>query len=102
VGRTQQQQQQALLHATPPTMVIFWSIKSGFDYVNYALGNADNFRGTGVWSGIRLEREKPDDVDGTTTDATTRNSPNAKKQSSTSSSKNEKELTKTPFGSSKK
>jgi hypothetical protein len=54
------------LHATaPPTMVIYWTIKSGIDLVSYGLGATDKFKGTGVYSGIQLERrEQPKKPDG--------------------------------------
>lgn len=48
-----------------PTMVVYWSIKTAIDGVNYALGNKDEWKGTGVFSGIQVKREKSDDDDET-------------------------------------
>ena len=31
------------------------------DYVGYATGQTDKFQGTGTWSMIKMEREKPED-----------------------------------------
>jgi hypothetical protein len=31
----------------------------GIDYVGYALGQTDTFQGTGVFSGIKMQREPP-------------------------------------------
>ena len=42
-------------------MVIYWSIKSAMDYVGYATGQTDKFQGTGTWSMIKMEREKPEE-----------------------------------------
>ena len=41
--------------------VIYWSIKSAMDYVGYATEQTDKFQGTGTWSMIKMEREKPED-----------------------------------------
>ena len=43
-----------------PTMVVYWSIKSAIDLVGYQMGMSDSFQGTGVWSGIKMEREPKD------------------------------------------
>lgn len=32
---------------------------AGIDYVGYALGQTDKFQGTGVFSGIKMERTPP-------------------------------------------
>lgn len=40
-----------------PTMVIYWSIKTAIDTVSYALGNTDEVKGTGVFSGFELKRD---------------------------------------------
>lgn len=46
-------------------MVIYWSIKSTYDLVQYGLGNTKEFRGTGVWSFIEMKKDekKNDQVD---------------------------------------
>lgn len=31
------------------------------DYVGYATGQTDKFQGTGTWSMIKMEREKPEE-----------------------------------------
>jgi hypothetical protein len=49
------------LHATPPTMVVYWTIKSSIDLIGYGLGQTDKFQGTGVWKGVQFEREKKDE-----------------------------------------
>jgi hypothetical protein len=49
------------LHATPPTMVVYWTIKSSIDLAAYGLGKTDKFQGTGVWKGVQFEREKKDE-----------------------------------------
>jgi len=41
-----------------PTLFIYWSIKTAFDSVSYALGQTDEVKGTGVWSSFKLKREK--------------------------------------------
>ena len=33
--------------------------KSAIDLAGYAAGQTDTFRGTGVWSGMKFEREEP-------------------------------------------
>ena len=42
-------------------MVIYWTIKSAIDYVGYASGQADEWKGTGVWSGLSVKRDDDDD-----------------------------------------
>ena len=37
--------------------VVYWSIKSSFDLVRYAVGSTDSFKGTGVWSFVEFDRE---------------------------------------------
>jgi hypothetical protein len=49
------------LHATPPTMVVYWTIKSSIDLASYGLGMSDKFKGTGVWSGVEFERPQEKD-----------------------------------------
>ena len=39
------------------------TIQTAIDGVAYALGQTDELKGTGVWSGLKLEREKPKDDD---------------------------------------
>lgn len=34
---------------------------TGIDYVGYALGQTDTFQGTGVFSGIKIQREEPNE-----------------------------------------
>ena len=41
-----------------PTMVVYWTIKSAIDYVGYAAGQTDEWKGTGVWSGLSASRDK--------------------------------------------
>ena len=41
-----------------PKMVVYWSIKSSFDLVRYAVGQTDKFVGTGVWSFIKFDKKK--------------------------------------------
>lgn len=36
--------------------------QSTIDLVGYAAGQTDEFRGTGVWSGVKMKREKPEDI----------------------------------------
>lgn len=40
-----------------PTMVIYWTIKSAIDYVGFASGQTDKWQGTGVWSGLKVNRD---------------------------------------------
>ena len=42
-------------------MVVYWSIKSAIDYVQYAVGAKDTFRGTGVFNSIQLSRNHGND-----------------------------------------
>lgn len=37
-------------------MVIYWSIASAADLVQYGMGKKDTFKGTGVWSFIKFSR----------------------------------------------
>ncbi len=37
--------------------VVYWSIKSTFDLVQYAVGSTNSFKGTGVWSFVEFDRE---------------------------------------------
>lgn len=41
-----------------PTMVIYWTIKSAIDYAGYATGKTDEWKGTGVWSGLSVKRDE--------------------------------------------
>jgi len=43
----------AFLHLTPQLFIL------GIDLVGYATGQTDKFRGTGVFSGIQMERPLP-------------------------------------------
>ena len=45
------------LHATPPTMVIYWTIKTAIDTAMYSLGMTDSVKGTGVWNSFELKRD---------------------------------------------
>ena len=38
--------------------VVYWSIKSTYDLVQYGLGATDKFKGTGVWSFIEFQKNK--------------------------------------------
>jgi len=49
---------------------LFSIIVSAIDYVGYAAGQTDKFQGTGVFSGIKIERE-PKTPDGTAVKETT-------------------------------
>lgn len=40
-------------------MVLYWSIKSTFDLIQYGLGAKDSFKGTGVWSFVEFDRQSP-------------------------------------------
>ena len=51
------------LHATPPTMFIYWTIKSAADLVAYQLGVTDEFQGTGIFNGVKFEREEKENDD---------------------------------------
>ena len=51
-------------------MVIYWSIKSAIDYAGYAVGATDKFQGTGVFSGIKIAREKSSNEDSDATSST--------------------------------
>ena len=50
-----------MFHAQPPTMFIYWSIKTAIDTIAYGLGASDEVKGTGVWKAFELKREKEDD-----------------------------------------
>jgi len=64
-------------------MVIYWSIKSAIDLAAYGLGQSDTFQGTGVFSSIKMSRDKDESEKETTSKATT-----------TASAETEKDLTK--------
>ena len=49
-------------------------VQTAIDGVVYALGQTDTLKGTGVWSGLELKREKPKEDDDEPKD------PQAKKQ----------------------
>jgi hypothetical protein len=36
-----------------------FSVSTGIDYIGYATGQTDKFQGTGVFSGIKMERNPP-------------------------------------------
>lgn len=41
-----------------PTMVIYWSIKTAFDTLRYAVGQTDEVKGTGVFRSFELKRDQ--------------------------------------------
>jgi len=43
------------------------AIQSAIDLVGYAAGQTDEFRGTGVWSGVKMKRETPEEPSGQAT-----------------------------------
>lgn len=51
------------IRATPPTMVIYWTIKTAIDTAMYSLGMTDSVKGTGVWNSFELNREKDEEKD---------------------------------------
>lgn len=40
---------------------LYLALQSTIDWVGYAAGKTDEFRGTGVWSGIQFKREAVED-----------------------------------------
>lgn len=66
-------------------MVIYWTIKSAIDYVGYASGQADEWKGTGVWSGLSVKRDDDNDDDKGSTKKDNTPSKETKKTSSTPS-----------------
>jgi hypothetical protein len=54
----------------------------GIDLISYGLGATDKFQGTGVYSGIKMEREKKEDEDsGTPAPAPTKTEPSSSTKS---------------------
>lgn len=51
------------IHATAPTMVIYWTIKTAIDTAMYSLGVTDSVKGTGVWNSFELKRDKKEEDD---------------------------------------
>jgi hypothetical protein len=48
----------------------------GIDYIGYATGQTDKFQGTGVFSGIKMERNPPSPAPPPTVAAETESKPN--------------------------
>ena len=49
--------QGAVLRKSTARAVVYWSIKSSFDLARYALGQTNEFQGTGVFNSIKFSRQ---------------------------------------------
>jgi len=45
---------------TQTNMPIYWTLKTGYDSIQYALGNTDQIKGTGVWKNM-VDVKRDDD-----------------------------------------